>query len=186
MLTVTLPGVELYDDNTSTFTTIKGTTITLEHSLVAISKWESKWKVPFLSKEAKTRAQTLDYIKCMTVTQNVNPLLYLYIPDSIIKQIQDYMDDKMTATWFREEKGPKKTRERVVTSELIYYWMIESNIPMECQKWHLNRLITLIQVVNEERKAADPNNKKRRNPRDIAKSRSELNRQRRELLNSRG
>lgn len=186
MLSITLPDVELFDESTNTFTQLNGQTIMLEHSLVSISKWESTWKEPFLSDSAKTRAQTVDYIKCMTITQNVNPLLYKNLSDEIIKKVQTYMNDPMTATWFNKQENKQHSRGRAVTSELIYYWMIESGIPMECQKWHLNRLMTLIQVCNEERKAADPNNHKKMNPRDLARSRSSLNAQRKARMHTRG
>ena len=179
MLSITLPDVELFDESTSSFVYVKGQTITLEHSLVSISKWESTWKEPFLSDKKKTRDQTIDYIKCMTITQNVNPLLYKNIDKKTVDKIQEYMEDSMTATWFSNSTDKHgQSRGRTITSELIYYWMIEAGIPMECQKWHLNRLMTLIQVCNEERKAADPNNRKKMDPRTMAMSRSALNAQR--------
>ena len=178
MLSITLPDIELFDESTNSFTYVKGQTITLEHSLVSISKWESTWKEPFLSDKPKTKEQTLDYIKCMTITQNVNPLLYKHLSKAVIDKIQNYINDSMTATWFKKTDETNRTRGRVITSELVYYWMIEAGVPMECQKWHLNRLMTLIQVCNEERKAADPNNRKKMNPRDLARSRSALNAQR--------
>lgn len=186
MLYVTLPDTELFDEETNEFRYVKGQTVALEHSLVSISKWESKWKKPFLSDKSMTQEETLDYVKCMTITQNVNPVLYTNLNQELVKQITDYIQDSMTATWFSKKETEQRGRGRPVTSELIYYWMIESGIPMECQKWHLNRLMTLIQVCNEERKAADPNNKKRINPRDFARSRSALNAQRRAHIHSRG
>lgn len=179
MLSITLPDIELFDESTSSFVYVKGQTITLEHSLVSISKWESTWKEPFLSDKQKTRDQTIDYIKCMTITQNVNPLLYKNIDKKTVDKIQEYTKDSMTATWFSSSTNQHgQSRGRTITSELIYYWMIEAGIPMECQKWHLNRLMTLIQVCNEERKAADPNNRKKMDPRTMAMSRSALNAQR--------
>lgn len=189
MLSITLPDVELFDESTSSFVYVKGQTITLEHSLVSISKWESTWKEPFLSDKKKTRDQTIDYIKCMTITQNVNPLLYKNLSKNVLDTIQEYMNDSMTATWFGESKDPNRQRKtirgRVITSELIYYWMIEAGIPIECQKWHINRLMTLIQVCNEERKAADPNNKNKLDPRSMARSRSALNAQRKARMHRR-
>lgn len=185
MLTLTIPDIEVYDESTNMFSYIKGQTIVLEHSLVSVSKWESKWKIPFLSSEDKTASQTIDYIRCMTITQNVNPILYNNLTQSMLEKIQKYINDPMTATWF-SNRNKQNSSKRVVTSELIYYWMIESGIPMECQKWHLNRLLTLIEVCNEERKAADPNNRKKINPRDIARSRSALNASRKANMHSRG
>lgn len=153
MLQVTIPDrqeIEAWDEATNTFVTIpfvKGATLQLEHSLISLSKWESKWCKSFLTKEEKTYEETVDYIKCMTLTQNVRPEVYEILTADNIKEINEYIGAKMTATTFREEKGGKPNRERI-TSELIYYWMIALNIPFECQKWHLNRLLTLIRVCN--------------------------------------
>ena len=185
MITLYLPDLELFDEVTNTFSTIKGQVITLEHSLVSISKWEMQWKEPFIGKQDLSSAQIIDYIRCMTITQNVNPLLYSGITQEMVDRVKKYMDDPMTATWFRQTKQNERST-RKITNELIYYWMIEAGIPMECQKWHFNRLMTLIQVCNEERKAADPNNKQKINPRDMARSRSALNAQRKAHLHSRG
>lgn len=147
MLTITIPAVEMYDERTETFISSKEQTLQLEHSLVSLSKWESKWCKAFLSKEEKTLEETIDYIKCMTITQNVNPNVYNALTSSNIKEINDYISAPMTATTFYEN-GQKSRNKETVTSELIYYWMISLNIPMECQKWHLNKLLTLIRVCN--------------------------------------
>ena len=144
MLTITIPAIEQYDDAKQEFVSSKAHTIQLEHSLVSLSKWESKWLKPFLNKEDKTMAESIDYIKCMTITQNVDPDVYVYLTRENIAQVSNYIEAPMTATTINNEKT-NGTRE-VVTSELIYYWMIALSIPFECQKWHLNRLITLINV----------------------------------------
>ena len=144
MLTVTIPDVELFDEEKQEFLFIKGQTLSLEHSLVSLSKWESKWKKPFLTKNEKTSEEIIDYIRCMTITQNVNPIIYSGIGPEILKTIIEYMDDSMTATTFKD-MDQKHSRE-IITAEIIYYWMIELGIPFECQKWHLNRLLTLINV----------------------------------------
>ena len=181
MLTVTIPETETFDPVTSTFTTIRSHKLSLEHSLVSISKWEAKWHEPFLTDKTKTRDQTLDYIKCMTLTQNVDPNVYECIPDDILDRIHDYIDDSMTATWFKEDnKRPKKSRE-AITSELIYFWMIQAGIPFECQKWHLNRLITLIRVC--AKKSEKPKKMSRRKTMDEW---SALNAVRRAKLKTRG
>lgn len=142
MLQITIPKAELFNEHTEEFIQVKEQTICLEHSLVSLSKWESKWKKPFLGLEAKSGEEMLDYIRCMTITQNVDPDVYLGLPPNLIKVIQDYIEDTMTATTFSDKTG-KKSRE-IVTAEIIYYWMIELGIPFECQKWHLNRLLSLI------------------------------------------
>lgn len=149
MLKLNIEATELFDNDTNTFTIVKAQTISLEHSLVSLAKWEAKWKKPFLDKNTEHTVESMkDYIRCMTLTQNVNPLVYDAIASSktCMKQVQDYIEDTMTATWFNDKKqGGQK---EIVTAEIIYYWMIALNIPFECQKWHLNRLLTLIKVCN--------------------------------------
>lgn len=151
MLVITVPAREQWDEKNNAFIQTSEQKLTLEHSLVSISKWESKWHKPFLSKEPKTFEETIDYIKCMTLTQNVNPNVYFNLTDNNIRSISEYINDSMTATWFASDKNAPKNRE-IVTSEVIYYWMIALNIPFECQKWHLNRLLTLVRVCNEKNK----------------------------------
>lgn len=151
MLVITVPAREQWDEKNNTFIQTAEQKLTLEHSLVSISKWESKWHKPFLSKEPKTFEETIDYIKCMTLTQNVNPNVYFNLTDDNIRSISEYINNSMTATWFVDDKNAPKNRE-IVTSEVIYYWMIALNIPFECQKWHLNRLLTLVRVCNEKNK----------------------------------
>lgn len=145
MLTIKINDSEIFDNVKSEFIPIKGQTIILEHSLVSISKWESKWKKPFQG-TIKTAEETIDYIKCMTITQGVDSRLYQFLSVDDIKRVGEYIEDPMTATIVNKQKsiGAKET----VTSELIYYWMIALNIPVEFQKWHLNRLLMLIDVVN--------------------------------------
>lgn len=153
MLQITIPDrpkIEAWDEGTNTFVTIpfvKGATLQLEHSLISLSKWESKWCKPFLTAKDKTVEETVDYIKCMTLTQNVRPEVYEILTEENFKQINDYIGSPMTATTFREDKKQKRNRE-IITAELIYYWMIALNIPFECQKWHLNKLLTLVRVCN--------------------------------------
>lgn len=180
MLTIIIPESEVYNDETNTFFTTKEQKIVLEHSLVSISKWESKWKKPFLSKENKTLEESRDYIKCMTLTQNVDPQVYNYITSDIFKQVASYIEEPMTATWFSEDLSAPKSRE-IITSEIIYYWMIAFNIPFECQKWHLNRLLTLIRVCNIKN---SPTKKMSRG--QILSRNKALNAARRKAMNSRG
>lgn len=147
MLQITIPEREAFDSATSSFVYMKKEILQLEHSLVSLSKWESKWCKPFIEKTGRTREELIDYIRCMTITQNVNPDIYLFLTNEIVEQVEDYINAKMTATWFNEKDNPPKTGE-IITSELIYYWMVALNIPFECQKWHLTRLLTLIRVCN--------------------------------------
>lgn len=147
MLRIIIPATEQWDESKNEFVYTKSQSLSLEHSLVSLSKWESKWCKPFLSKETKTAEETIDYIRCMTLTQNVDPDIYNYLTNENIIQVNRYIEAPMTATWFNNNNKGKPNCEQI-TSELIYYWMIAFNIPFECQKWHLNRLLTLIRVCN--------------------------------------
>ena len=180
MLTITIPSQELFDEKTNTFSETKERTLQLEHSLVSLSKWESKWCKPFLNKEEKTLDETIDYIKCMTITQNIDPITYNFLSKDNIKEINEYISAPMTATTFYED--PQGTgKKETVTSELIYYWMIALNIPMECQKWHLNRLLTLIRVCNVKNAPA-----KKMSKGDIMRRNAALNAARRKQFNTKG
>ncbi len=180
MLQLVLPAVEQWDERKQEFVYSKEQTLQLEHSLVSLSKWESKYNKPFLSKQEKTFEETLDYIRCMTITQNVNPDTYNRITRQHINQVNDYIDAPMTATTFSETKTGKRNNE-IITSELIYYWMISLNIPFECQKWHLTRLITLIRVCSIKNA---PN--KRKSTRDVMSQYAALNAANRQRFNSKG
>lgn len=152
----------------------------LEHSLVALSKWESKWHKPFLHSKNMTDEETLDYIKFMTLTKNVEPLVYDLLSPKNIEEIKNYIDNPMTATTFSNTSKGKNSRE-IITAELIYCWMITLNIPVEFQNWHLNKLITLIRVC--EMKNQSP---KKKNKRDIMNEYAALNEARKKKLNSKG
>ena len=145
MLHITIPAVELFDERTQTFIETKQQTLQLEHSLVSLSKWESKWQKPFYSNMEKSIEETIDYVKCMTITPNVKPEVYNFLTNDHLQQIYEYIGSPMTATTFSAHEKQAPNRE-VVTAELIYYWMITAQIPFECEKWHLNKLITLIRV----------------------------------------
>lgn len=180
MLTITIPGSEIYNEITNCFTTIKEQKLQLEHSLVSISKWESKWKKPFLTEKPKTREETLDYVRCMTITQNVDPNAYHGLTNENIKVINDYIGDPMTATTF-SNRNRRMGKRSIITSEVIYYWMVYYGIPMECQRWHLNRLMTLIRICNEKEQPG-----KKMSKRDIMSQNRSLNQARRAKSGSRG
>ena len=144
MLPIMVPAMEMFDEINNVFFKTQETVLHLEHSLLSLKKWESKWKIPFLSTDSKTIEQSLDYIRCMTLNQNVNPIIYNAITLENIKEVQEYINDPMTATTITSnKKSPKK---QIVTAEIIYYWMVSFGIPFEAQKWHLNQLLMLIQV----------------------------------------
>ena len=180
MLRIIIPAVEQWDEAKQEFISIKEQMLSLEHSLVSLSKWESKWCKAFLTKQEKTFEETLDYIKFMTLTQNVDPEVYKYLTNGNIDEVNRYIEAPMTATYFSEDKNGKTSREQI-TAELIYYWMISLNIPFECQKWHLNRLLTLIKVCNI--KNTPP---KKRSKKEIMSRNAALNAARRKQLNTKG
>lgn len=179
MLQITIPDTELWNEETNEFVQQKGQVLQLEHSLVSLSKWESKWCKPFLSKTPKTLEETIDYIRCMTLTQNVHSGIYNGITNDIIEQVSRYIEAPMTATTFSNEK--KVVNNDIITAEIIYHWMIALNVPFECQKWHLNRLLTLINVCNIKNQP-----KKKGSKRDIYSRNAALNAARRERLNTTG
>lgn len=181
MLRIVVPiSPEGWDEKKQEFIEPKVQVLQLEHSLISLSKWESKWCKPFLSTKEKTAEEILDYIKFMTLTPNVNPDVYMHITRANIKEISDYIEAPMTATTISESKNPQGKRE-IVTAELIYYWMIALNIPFECQKWHLNKLLTLIKVCNI--KNSPP---KKRSKKDTWRQYEALNAARKKQLNSKG
>lgn len=180
MLRITIPAVEQWDETKQEFISTKEQMLSLEHSLVSLSKWESKWCKAFLTKQEKTFEETLDYIKFMTLTQNVDPEVYKYLTNGNIDEVNRYIEAPMTATYFSEDKNGKTSREQI-TAEIIYYWMISLNIPFECQKWHLNRLLTLIKVCDI--KNTPP---KKRSKKEIMSRNAALNAARRKQLNTKG
>lgn len=180
MLDILTNDVRAFDEANSIFIDVKGRGITLEHSLVSISKWESKWHKPFLAKTEKTPAELTDYFRCMTIEKNVDPYLYSFLTNDQIKEIMDYIDNPMTATSFRDEKKSRSNSE-IITSELIYYWMVAYNIPFQCEKWHLNRLLTLIRICNI--KNEDP---KKMSKSEVMRNNHALNQMRRAQHRSKG
>lgn len=181
MLRITIPAVEeMWDEEKQEFVSSKEQTLQLEHSLVSISRWESKWNKAFLSKHEKTTEEVIDYIRCMTLNRDVDPEVYGRLTSKNFDEIQEYIGAPMTATYFADEKIMGHSRD-TVTSELIYYWMIALNIPFECQKWHLNRLFALIKVCNL--KNSPP---KKMSQRDIMNRNRALNEARRKKLHTKG
>ena len=180
MLKIYIPGGESFDEQTNEFIYVTGMQITLEHSLLSISKWESKWKKPFLSKKPMTTEEFRDYVRCMTLTQNVDPALYVFMTSDNVQAIEEYIKDPMTATWFND-KGKKKGKTEVNTSEVIYYMMFANQIPKDCEKWHFNRLMTLLRVFAEK---SGPEKKMSRS--EIYARNKALNAQRRAKYHTKG
>lgn len=180
MLRIDIEGSEQWDEATETFVKTKPVQLSLEHSLLSISKWESKWKKPFLKGDEKTWEELLDYIRCMTVTKNVPEEVYVGLDAKTVNRIADYINDPMTATTFNFQKNRRAAHE-IVTSELVYYWMVTFGIPFECEKWHFQRLMTLIEVC--ALKSQPP---KKMSKRDVMSRNASLNAARRAKLNSKG
>lgn len=179
MLTVVIPKSEFWDEKKEAFINIEGCSFNIEHSLVSLSKWESKWKKPFLSKDNKTKEEQLDYIRCMTITQNVDPKVYNFISNKQFMEIDNYINNSMTATTFSDSNTNNKNE--IITAEIIYYWMITLNIPFECQKWHLQRLLTLIKVCSIK---SSP--QKKMTTREIMSRNKSLNKARKAKYNTKG
>ena len=178
MLRISIDAKRYWNEKEQLFVTIPKHDLELEHSLSAISKWESKWHKSFFSTPDKTKDEILHYITCMS-KKEIDPVVILGLRDTDIEKINDYINDSMTATTFGGSKNPGA--KRIITTELIYYWMISLNIPFECEHWHINRLITLINVCSEESKQHKPMSKK-----DLIARNRALNAQRRAALKTKG
>lgn len=180
MLLLEIPEREMFDEKSQLFIIQKKESLQLEHSLVSLSKWESNWCKPFLGKTPKTTEETIDYIKCMTITQNIKDDVYINLPQEAFEKIDRYINMPMTATWFNDNRKEPATRE-TITTEVIYYWMIALNIPLECQKWHLNRLFTLIRVCNIKNQPP-----KKQGKREMLANRAALNQARKAQYQTKG
>ena len=180
MFELKVEASEEFDEATGRFYNVKAQTYKLEHSLISISKWESKWHKPFLKKEEKTRAEELDYIRCMAINQEPDEATLASLTSVQLKDVFDYVNDSMTATWFNE-KDKKPPSRKIITSELIYFWMTDLRIPFSCEKWHLNRLLTLIKICHIENSP-----KKKMSRKDQLAERRALNASRKQKYNTRG
>lgn len=171
---------EGWDEVNERFIKPKTVVLRLEHSLVALSKWESIWHKPFFSNQDKTIEETLSYIKCMTIDEDVDPEVYRHITKVNEEEIFSYINNPMTATTFKETKG-KGGRGTVVTTEIIYWWMTQLNIPVEFERWHINRLLTLVRVCNEKNTPG-----KKMSAKEIAARNASINAANRKRFNSKG
>lgn len=179
MLTIIVPGAEFYDETSKEFKTYENFVLKIEHSLVSLSKWESIYEKPFLGNDQKSNEEVLGYVKCMALNEDVPDDVFRRLSQENIEAVNQYINAKMTATWFAERK--QKPSGEVITAEVIYYWMVSMNIPLEFQNWHLNRLFTLIQVISLKN---EPGKKLSRA--ELAARNRALNEQRRKQLGTRG
>lgn len=195
MLHITVPRKEWFKEDTYEFIYSEETSLTLEHSLISMHKWESRYKKPFLNaKKVLTNQELVSYTECMLIMpKQVDPMVWLALSTSqdLLDQITDYVNDSMTATWFgkNDDKNKNGSTDGVVTSEIIYYWMIKLNIPIEFEKWHLNQLMTLIQVIEEKDKEASDKAKGKKSTRMTSaqlSSRRALNEARKKSLGTKG
>lgn len=182
MLKIIVGEQDLFDEETSTFTTSgTGVELILEHSLVSVSKWESKFKKPFLAGTEKNREETMAYIEAMIVSPVDHPLdIVTMLVAADVAKINEYIESTESATTF-PNAPQSKGRTETITSELIYYWMVTFNIPFECERWHLNRLLTLIRIC-----AAKNSKPKKMGRNEAAQRQRQLNMERRAQLNSSG
>lgn len=180
MLRIVIPLSEVYDERKNEFATAEGLTVDLEHSLFSLSKWESKWEIPFLRDEKMTSEQLLDYIRMMCLGEIPADKDLIRLTDKEFGLINEYINSKQTATWFNERDEPKGRKE-VVTAEIIYYWMVSLGIPFECQYWHLGRLLTLIKVCSYKNAP-----KKKMGRSEILSQQRDLNQLRRQQMGTTG
>lgn len=146
MLKLKIPGTEFYNEKINEFFTVGDVWLELEHSLLALSKWESKFEKPFLGKESHTNEEILGYIRCMVTTEDFDEMVFTRFTQENVDEVNDYINSAQTATTFSEL--PKKGKSEIITAELIYFWMIEFNVPFSCESWHINKLFALIKVCN--------------------------------------
>ena len=194
MKTIHIPAGLFFNEADETFIETEPVTIEIEHSLVSVSKWESKWHIPFFENKIgpnetnkKTNEQLIDYVRCMTLTPDVDPNVYYALSQETIKEISDYIEDPMSAIDWSKKKNNSNTRtygrpsSETMTSELIYYWMISCGIPHEYENWHLNRLLSLIQLCSIKNTPA-----KKMSPHALMSRNASLNAARRKALNTTG
>lgn len=180
MLNLVVFGTEYFDEETETFETVGSFELKLEHSLISLSKWESKHQKPFLTYESKTPTEILSYVESMIITKNYPEDLFTRLTQKNLDEINAYIESKESATTFGS-MPERRGRGEVITSELIYYWMVAFNIPFECERWHLNRLFALIRICNI--KNSKP---KKMSRNELIQRNRELNEQRKAEFNTRG
>lgn len=180
MLRIVVPRREWWDEEREEFIFVQETALQLEHSLISLSRWESKWQKAFLSDVEKTEEETLDYVRCMCLNPRVDPMVFRSLTSENLKDINEYISSPMTATVINYRRSAKPNKQKV-TSELVYYWMIAFGIPFECEKWHLNRLLKLIEVCEVKNQPS-----KKRSQKEIMCENAALNKARRSQLKTSG
>lgn len=178
MLTIELKETEYYDRDSNTFFTVPAYTLQLEHSLYSLSEWEAKTKKSLLEtlEHGMSTEETFEYIKCMDLNVPPSENVYFTLTKDDLVKIQQYIDDPHTATTITtlNPNQNQPVKKQKITAEIIYYWMIEAEIPFECERWNLNKLIMLIRVVSAKRNNGKMSNKdlKKFNKAEMAKRRA--------------
>lgn len=180
MLTLTVKGVESFDDSTQTFVTTDDTVLRFEHSLVSLSKWEAQFEKPFLTSDTKTPEEVLGYLQAASLDGEIPEEVLYRLSDQNVRDFNEYLEAKMTATWFNETKQPRGFNSEVVTAEIIYHWIVALQLDWQVETWHLNRLITLVKTINEKNKAASDSKKKAPTSAELANRRSLMEKRRAE------
>lgn len=185
MLSLDIPELEFFDNLKQEFISIPAQHLLLEHSLISVSKWEAKWKKSFLSYENKTKEMLADYIRQMTINRGVDDRIYSAMPEKSLNQIISYIEDPMTATTFSTDQKRRKVQTKfgqtkIITSEVLYYQMFSLQIPIECEKWHLNRLLTLLRVFDAK------SNPKKMSKSEVLRQNAAINAARRARLKTKG
>lgn len=180
MLRITIFGDEFFDETAEQFIYPDAVELEFEHSLVSLSKWESKFEKPFLSETSKTAEEILAYIEAMIITPNCPPGVLGKLSQANLDEIHAYIESKQTGTTFRDT-GKDRGKAEPISAELIYYWMVGFNVPFECQHWHLNRLFSLLRVCSIKQSKPTKMSKS-----EMAASRRALNQRRLNELNTNG
>jgi len=182
MLTVIVSGDEIFNEETSEFSSVGDFVLELEHSLLSLSKWESKFEKPFLGKDEKTAEELMWYVRAMILNPIYPSDLFARLSRENLDEINAYIESKQSATTFGHMPEHRtRGRAETITSELIYYWLVAFNIPFETETWHLNRLFSLIRICNI--KQSKPTKMSRN---EVAQRNRELNAQRRAQLGTSG
>lgn len=188
MLTIEVKSREMFNETTNEFSYFEGGVLQMEHSLIAVRKWEAKWHVPFLDDTNKPFVQIKDYFRYMTINKPKDSKIYDFLTQQNVEEILAYIKDSHTATWFSKEqmKGSPFGRREKITAELVYYWMIGLNIPIEFERWHLNQLMTLINLVSIKNKESTKKGRRKKDPKEAAAEIERLNEARKAKWNTRG
>lgn len=183
MLRIEIEGTQLWDEENEQFIVTEPMKLYLEHSLVSISKWESVYRRPYLFPQTFSKKETIDYIKCMCLDNDISDDVFyaIYGNSKLMKEIDDYINSSPTATTINDNDTKKHRNSEKITSELIYYWMVANEIPFECENWHIERLLTLIQVCNVKNRPP-----KKQSMKDIYARNKSLNAARRAKHHSKG